>query len=163
MLIRLHTDKRKFNSIDNQNYHNGTENILYQKAHPRKMDNPLKNQIMDVKTLPGPPHIAPPLFIPIDDGSMIGWLNQHTYVWLKNSRSFWFYHTCRLNSVAGYRWRRGQQRWAYYGTDAHEIQSFQCYQKTIRICGLFSLSTKGEIEMVSPRTMIIKERLEMKP
>jgi hypothetical protein len=85
----------------------------------------------------GPPHIAPPLFIPqlhdgmykaIDAGSMKGCLYQNTYVSLKNGRSFWFYPTyVGYNSVAGYRWRRSQQRWAYYGTDAHEIQSFQCF------------------------------------
>ncbi|PEZ81608.1 hypothetical protein CN380_11945 [Bacillus sp. AFS017274] len=142
MVIRLHTDKRKFNSFDKQNRHNGTENNLYQNAHPRSMDNPLKDQIMDVRIPPGPsygggpPHIAPPLIIPqlsrwmykaIDTGSMKGCFYQHTYVWLKNVRSFWLSPTCRLNSVAGYRWRRGQQRWAYNGTDGHEIQSFQCY------------------------------------
>ncbi|MBT2666059.1 hypothetical protein J7J00_11140 [Bacillus sp. ISL-4] len=105
MVIRLHTDKRKFNSFDKQNHHNGTENNLYQNAHPRSMDNPLKNQIMDVR-IPlgpsyggGPPHIASPLIIPqvsrwiykaIDAGSMKRVLYQHTYVWLKNVRSFWF-------------------------------------------------------------------------
>ncbi|MFD4815501.1 hypothetical protein [Peribacillus butanolivorans] len=85
----------------------------------------------------GPPHKAPPLFIPqfpggmfkaIDTGSMKGCLYQNTYVWLINGRSFWFYPTyVGYNSVAGYRWRPSQQRWAYYGTDASEIRSFQCY------------------------------------
>ena len=85
----------------------------------------------------GPPHKAPPLFIPqfpggmikaIDAGSMKGCLYQNTYVWLINGRSFWFYPTyVGYNSVAGYRWRQSQQRWAYYGTDASEIRSFQCY------------------------------------
>lgn len=37
------------------------------------------------------------------------------------------------NSVAGKRWRRSHQRWAYYGTDAHEIPSFQCFKKPIRM------------------------------
>ncbi|MGG0285050.1 transporter [Peribacillus butanolivorans] len=85
----------------------------------------------------GPPYKAPPLFIPqfpggmikaIDAGSMKGCLYQNTYVWLINGRSFWFYPTyVGYNSVAGYRWRPSQQRWAYYGTDASEIRSFQCY------------------------------------
>lgn len=154
---------KPYDSFDQQNYHNGTENNLSQNAHPRYIENdysaapfPFENQIMDVRTSPGPsygggeppprppqgggpPHIAPPLFIPqihdgmykeIDAGSMKGCLYQNTYVWLKNGRSFWFYPTyVGYNSVTGYRWRRSQQRWAYYGTDAHEIQSFQCYEK----------------------------------
>ncbi|KWW11163.1 hypothetical protein AS888_03035 [Peribacillus simplex] len=85
----------------------------------------------------GPPHMAPPLFIPkltgsmlqaLDPGSMKGCLYQNTYVWLRNGRSFWFYPTyVGYNSVAGYRWRKSQQRWSYYGTDASEIQAFQCF------------------------------------
>lgn len=117
---------------------------------------PFEKQIMDVRTPPGPPdpsygdhppprpphgggppHIAPPLFTPqlhdgmskaMDTGSLKGCLYKHTYVWLKNGRSFWFYPTyVGYNSVAGYRWRRSQQRWAYYRKDAHEIQFFHCY------------------------------------
>ncbi|WP_285766377.1 transporter [Peribacillus sp. SI8-4] len=85
----------------------------------------------------GPPYMAPPLFTPkltggmlnaIDPGSMKGCLYQNTYVWLRNGRSFWFYPTyVGYNSVAGYRWRNSQQRWSYYGTDASEIQAFQCF------------------------------------
>ncbi|MFJ7752187.1 hypothetical protein ACQKGI_12365 [Peribacillus muralis] len=85
----------------------------------------------------GPPHMAPPLFIPqltgglikaMDSGSLKGCLYQNTYVWLRNGRSFWFYPTyVGYNSVAGYRWRKSQQRWSYYGTDASEIQAFRCF------------------------------------
>ena len=151
---------KPYDSFDQRNHHNGNG----QNAYPRKMGNdflaapyPLENQIMDVRTPPGPPgpsygggqppprppngggppHIAPPLFTPqlhdgmyksMDTGSMKGCLYKHTYVWFKNGRSFWFYPTyVGYNSVAGYRWRRSQQRWAYYGTDAHEIQFFHCY------------------------------------
>ena len=85
----------------------------------------------------GPPSVPPPLFIPqllnvgfygIEAGSMRRCLYQNTYIWLRNGRSFWFYPTyVGRNSVAGYRWRPNQKRWAYYGTDEDEIQSFQCY------------------------------------
>ncbi|WP_350301850.1 hypothetical protein [Peribacillus frigoritolerans] len=127
---------KPYNSFDQQNNNNGTENI-YQNAHLRNMDNdflavpyPFENQIMDIRTPPGPPgpsygdqppprpphgggppHIAPPLFTPqlhdgmskaMDTGSIKGCLYKHTYVWLKNGRSFWFYPTyVGYNSVAG--------------------------------------------------------------
>ncbi|MEF2095230.1 hypothetical protein V3595_11225 [Bacillus sp. CFBP9009] len=50
---------KPYNSFDQQNHNNGTENI-YQNAHLRNMDNdflavPYENQIMDVRTPPGPP------------------------------------------------------------------------------------------------------------
>ncbi|MED3833241.1 hypothetical protein [Peribacillus frigoritolerans] len=129
---------KPYDSFNQQNDHNGNE----RNAHLRNMGNhfmegayPLENQMMDVGLLlarpsygggqppprpphgGGPPHIAPPLFTPQ--------LHEGMY---KASRSFWFYPTyVGYNSVAGYRWRRSQQRWAYYGTDAHEIQYFHCY------------------------------------
>ncbi|MEI2470549.1 hypothetical protein V8V75_13385 [Peribacillus frigoritolerans] len=142
---------KPYDSFNQQNDHNGNE----RNAHLRNMGNhfmegayPLENQMMGCKDSswpawsvlrrgPAPPHIAPPLFTPqlhegmykaMDTGSMKGCLYKHTYIWLKNGRSFWFYPTyVGYNSVAGYRWRRSQQRWAYYGTDAHEIQYIHCY------------------------------------
>ncbi|MDG4849248.1 hypothetical protein [Peribacillus frigoritolerans] len=86
---------KPYDSFNQQNDHNGNE----RNAHLRNMGNhfmegayPIENQMMDVRTPPGP-------------GPSYG----------------------GYNSVAGYRWRRSQQRWAYYGTDAHEIQYFHCY------------------------------------
>jgi len=85
----------------------------------------------------GPPTAPPPAFVPqlsqvstqaIDAPSMRGCLYRYTYVWLRNRRSFWFYPTyVGRNSVAGYRWRESSQRWSYFGIDADEIRSFQCY------------------------------------
>ncbi|MGE7662137.1 hypothetical protein ACQKL6_10460 [Peribacillus sp. NPDC097197] len=85
----------------------------------------------------GPPTVPPPSFIPqfpnvgffgIEAGAMRGCLYKNTYIWLRNGRSFWLYPTyVGRNTVAGYRWRPNQKRWAYYGTDEDEIQSFQCY------------------------------------
>ncbi|MED3788781.1 hypothetical protein P4576_16380 [Peribacillus frigoritolerans] len=72
---------KPYDSFNQQNGHNGNE----RNAHLRNMGNhfmagayPLENQ-MDVRTPPGPPHIAPPLFTPqlhegmykaMDTGSM---------------------------------------------------------------------------------------------
>lgn len=85
----------------------------------------------------GPPTAPPPSFIPqfpnvgfagIEAGAMRRCLYKNTYIWLRNGRSFWLYPTyVGRNTVAGYRWRPNQKRWAYYGTDEDEIQSFQCY------------------------------------
>ncbi|MFD9624578.1 hypothetical protein [Peribacillus muralis] len=86
---------------------------------------------------PSPPQLVPPLFIPtftgemlksIDAGSLKGCLYQIAYVWLRNGRSFWFYPTyAGYHSVAGYRWRKSQLRWSYYGTDINEILAIQCF------------------------------------
>ena len=85
----------------------------------------------------GPPTLPPPSFIPqfpnagffgIEAGAMRGCLYKNTYIWLRNGRSFWLYPTyVGRNTIAGYRWRPNQKRWAYYGTDEDEIQSFKCY------------------------------------
>ncbi|WP_180320068.1 hypothetical protein [Peribacillus loiseleuriae] len=85
----------------------------------------------------GPPTAAPPLFVPqlsggllkaVDPGSLRGCLYRNTYIWLESGRGFWFYPTyVGRYSVAGYRWRRNLQRWVYFGVDADQIRSFQCY------------------------------------
>jgi hypothetical protein len=85
----------------------------------------------------GPPTSPPPAYTPqmgqaglyaVDPGSMRRCLYRYTYVWLRNGRSFWFYPVfIGRDSVAGYRWRRNQQRWVYFGIDADLIRSFQCY------------------------------------
>ena len=85
----------------------------------------------------GPPTAPPPLFVPqltpvpvtaIHAPSMRRCLYRNTYVWLMNGRRFWFYPTyVGSTSVAGYRWSESRQRWAYFGIDASEIRSFQCF------------------------------------
>ncbi|MDP1420054.1 hypothetical protein Q8G35_17055 [Peribacillus simplex] len=52
---------KPYDSLNQQNLHNGNENNLYQYAHLRNMDNdflaapyPFKNQKMDVRTPPDP-------------------------------------------------------------------------------------------------------------
>ncbi|WP_180954525.1 hypothetical protein [Bacillus sp. V5-8f] len=84
----------------------------------------------------GPPTSPPPSYVPqmpqtglyaVDPGSIRRCLYRFTYVWLRNGRSFWFYPTyIGRTSVAGYRWRRNQNRWVYTGIDTGEIRSFQC-------------------------------------
>ncbi|UII58010.1 hypothetical protein LS684_19810 [Cytobacillus spongiae] len=88
--------------------------------------------------LGGAPTAPPPSFVPqqqqqspslyaVDPGAIRGCLYRNTYVWLENGRSFWFYPTyVGRTSVAGYRWRRSQRRWVYYGTDLSRISSFRC-------------------------------------
>lgn len=83
------------------------------------------------------PTAPPPSFVPqmtsasvmaIDAPSMRRCLNRNTYVWLRNGRSFWFYPTfVGRNSVAGFRWSPSRRRWMYFGIDAREIRSFQCF------------------------------------
>ena len=82
----------------------------------------------------GAPTTPPPPFTPtqqkfqtfaIDPGAIRGCLFRFTYVWLRRD-AFWFFPTyIGRNSIAGFRWRRN--RWAYYGVDLDQIQSFQCF------------------------------------
>ncbi|WP_226666061.1 hypothetical protein [Metabacillus litoralis] len=85
----------------------------------------------------GPPQGPPPSEIPpaqsqfetfaVDPGGIRGCLYSFTYIRLNNGRSFWFYPTfVGRNSVAGYRWRRRQYRWEYFGIDLEQIRSFRC-------------------------------------
>lgn len=88
----------------------------------------------------GPPSGPPPSEIPleqsqggqfgifaVDPGGIRGCLYRFTYIRLNNGRSFWFYPTfVGRYSVAGYRWRRRQYRWVYFGIDLQEIRSFSC-------------------------------------
>ncbi|WP_163102119.1 transporter [Peribacillus alkalitolerans] len=87
------------------------------------------------------PQGPPPSFVPsqstamsgpsafaVDPGAMRRCLFRFTYVWLNNGSSFWFYPTfIGRNSVAGFRWRRRQNRWVYFGIDTRQISSFQCF------------------------------------
>nr|WP_239589363.1 hypothetical protein [Metabacillus crassostreae] len=86
----------------------------------------------------GPPQGPPPSDIPpaqqnqfeafaVDPGGIRGCLYRFTYIRLNNGRGFWFYPTfVGRNSVAGYRWRRRQYRWDYFGIDLDRIRSFSC-------------------------------------
>ncbi|MGM0873386.1 MAG: transporter [Bacillota bacterium] len=87
----------------------------------------------------GPPSGPPPSEIPpdqsqgqfgiyaVDPGGIRGCLYRFTYIRLTNGRSFWFYPTfVGRNSIAGYRWRRNQYRWDYFGIDLDRIRSFSC-------------------------------------
>ncbi|WP_243291665.1 transporter [Bacillus sp. FJAT-47783] len=86
----------------------------------------------------GPPPGPPPAFTPqeaqgpslyaVDPGGIRGCLYRYTYIRLNNGRSFWFYPTfVGRTSVAGWRWRRRQNRWVYYGIDLQRIRSYSCY------------------------------------
>ncbi|WP_438803853.1 transporter [Metabacillus rhizolycopersici] len=87
----------------------------------------------------GPPLGPPPSTIPpeqgqgqfgvfaVDPGGIRGCLYRFTFIRLNNGRSFWYYPTfVGRNSVAGYRWRRNQFRWQYFGIDLNQIRSFSC-------------------------------------
>ncbi len=87
----------------------------------------------------GPPQGPPPGEIPplqsqsqvgiyaVDPGGIRRCLYRFTYIRLNNGRSFWFYPTfVGRNSIAGYRWRRNQYRWVYFGIDLDRISSFSC-------------------------------------
>jgi hypothetical protein len=87
----------------------------------------------------GPPFGPPPSTIPpeqgqgqfgvfaVDPGGIRGCLYRFTFIRLNNGRSFWYYPTfVGRNSVAGYRWRRNQFRWDYFGIDLDRIRSFSC-------------------------------------
>lgn len=84
----------------------------------------------------GPPSGPPPSFIPqetdfgafaIDPGGIRRCLYRFTFIRLINGRGFWFFPTfVGRNSVAGYRWRRNQFRWEYFGIDLNRIRSFRC-------------------------------------
>jgi hypothetical protein len=87
----------------------------------------------------GPPLGPPPSEIPpvqgqgqfgvyaVDPGGIRGCLYRYTYIRLENGRAFWYFPTfVGRNSVAGWRWRRRQYRWVYFGIDLDRIQSFSC-------------------------------------
>ncbi|KGP71327.1 hypothetical protein [Pontibacillus yanchengensis] len=88
---------------------------------------------------PGPPPSSPPFgqgqqagygqpgLFAVDPGALRGCLYRYTWVRLNNGRAFWYYPTfIGRTSVAGYRWRRSQQRWVYFGIDTDRISSFSC-------------------------------------
>lgn len=87
----------------------------------------------------GPPSGPPPSFIPpaqsqgqfgiyaVDPGGIRGCLYRFTYIRLNNGRSFWYFPTfVGRYSIAGWRWRRNQYRWEYFGIDLDRIRSFSC-------------------------------------
>ena len=87
----------------------------------------------------GPPLGPPPSTIPpeqgqgqfgvfaVDPGGIRRCLYRFTFIRLNNGRAFWYYPTfVGRNSVAGYRWRRNQFRWDFFGIDLNQIRSFSC-------------------------------------
>jgi hypothetical protein len=85
----------------------------------------------------GPPPGPPPGDIPfdqgqfgafaVDPGGIRGCLYRYTYIRLNNGRAFWYFPTfVGRNSVAGWRWRRNQFRWVFFGIDLDRIRSFSC-------------------------------------
>lgn len=82
-----------------------------------------------------PPTSPPPSFTPtkqqfqtyaVDPGGIRGCLFRHTYIWLNNRESFWFYPTfVGRRSIAGFRWIGF--RWVYFGIDLDNVDSFQCF------------------------------------
>lgn len=87
----------------------------------------------------GPPSGPPPTTIPpdqstgqygiyaVDPGAIRGCLYRFTYVRLNNGRAFWYFPIfVGRTSVAGWRWRRNQYRWDYFGIDLTQIRSFSC-------------------------------------
>lgn len=86
----------------------------------------------------GPPNSPPPDFIPkpskspgaaplrVDPGALTPCIFRFSYLWLKNSESFWAYLVyVGRTSAAGWRYRR--KRWVYFGVDLDDIKSFNCY------------------------------------
>jgi len=85
----------------------------------------------------GSPPGPPPSYIPqttqgigvqaVDPGGIRGCLYRYTFIRLNNGQSFWYYPTfVGRTSVAGWRWRRGQRRWVYFGIDLRRIASYTC-------------------------------------
>lgn len=54
-------------------------------------------------------------------------LFRHTYIWLGNGRSFWFFPIAvTRNQVIGFRWRN-RGGWQYSTLDRTEIFTFTCF------------------------------------
>lgn len=52
-------------------------------------------------------------------------LFKYTYIWPKRGNGFWAWLTyVERRTVSGYRWYRN--RWAYFGMDTRQIDSFMC-------------------------------------
>lgn len=85
----------------------------------------------------GPPG-PPPAFTPSPPTQQFtsqmagGWsisrcLFRHTFVWLQNGRSFWFYPIAvTRNQVIGFRWRN-RGGWQYSVLNQAEIFTFNCF------------------------------------
>ncbi|MHC6178464.1 hypothetical protein ACYUJ6_01120 [Clostridium sp. JNZ X4-2] len=62
----------------------------------------------------------------VDSGSLRPCVFKYVYIWPKRGNPFWAWiTTVGKRSVSGYRWYRG--RWAYFGMDLNQIESFICY------------------------------------
>jgi len=75
-----------------------------------------------------PPAFSPP--IPAWQSgphNIRGCLYRHTYVWLNNGNSFWFFPTfVARNIIIGFRWRQ-RGGWVYHTINPNSIRSFQCF------------------------------------
>lgn len=62
----------------------------------------------------------------VDPGSIKHCLFKYVYIWPKRGNGFWAWLThVGRKSISGFRWYRG--RWAYFGLDLNQIDSFLCY------------------------------------
>ncbi|MBV4418526.1 hypothetical protein KM800_04190 [Clostridium tyrobutyricum] len=62
----------------------------------------------------------------IDGSSLRPCRFKYVYIWPKRGPGFWAWLiNVGRNSISGYRWYRG--RWAYFGMDLKQIDSFLCY------------------------------------
>ncbi|MCI1945543.1 hypothetical protein [Clostridium luticellarii] len=89
------------------------------------------------KLPPGPPPVntpskgksnlkSGPQLKAVDPGSLRPCIFKYVYIWPKRGNPFWAWITnVGRRSFSGYRWYRG--RWAYFGMDLNQIQSFICY------------------------------------
>ncbi|MTK12067.1 MAG: hypothetical protein F8N39_08255 [Clostridiaceae bacterium] len=82
-----------------------------------------------------PPSSPPPSFAPqksqvqtfaVSPGSIRPCLFRYTYIWPRRGRGFWaFPIRVDSRSVSGWRWTG--HRWAFFGMDLRQIESFQCF------------------------------------
>ena len=89
------------------------------------------------KLPPGPPPISAPAkqksnlksgpqLKAVDPSSLRPCTFKYVYIWPKRGNPFWAWIiNVGRRSVSGYRWYRG--RWAYFGMDLKQIESFICY------------------------------------
>lgn len=80
-----------------------------------------------------PPASPPPNFSParpswqVNPAGIRSCLFRHTYIWLDNGRSFWFYPmTVTGGLVTGFRWSN-RNGWRFRTIQLNNIRSFQCF------------------------------------
>ncbi len=78
------------------------------------------------------PMAPPPAFSPPipgwqqGPGGMRNCLFRHTYIWLRNGNSFWFFPTLVMRSIiTGYRW--SGFGWIYHIINPNNVRSFHCF------------------------------------